>query len=47
MDESSCEKRVDEDAIPDFNAGHGLEYTLYIGLILIMLVSLYLSVVTK
>jgi len=45
MNESSGKERIDQDAMSDFNIEHGLEYTLYISLILIVLVSLYVDVV--
>ena len=46
MNESSGNERIDQDAMSDFNIVHGLEYILYISLVLIVLVSLYIDVVT-
>jgi len=45
MNELSGKKRASHHDVPDLDIGHGLEYALYICLILIMLVSLYLDVV--
>lgn len=45
MSQSSGKKRLSHHVMHNFDAGHGMEYAVYICLILIMLVSLYLDVV--
>ena len=42
MDKLNYDK-CDKDEIPNSHIGHGFEYTLYISMVLIMLVSLYVD----
>jgi len=44
MNKSDYEKLGQED-VPNSHIGHGFEYTLYIGLTLIMLMALYVDFV--